>query len=403
MKKNSCNQSGPFLPSLLQIILFFILFLTALGQGFLFAGQDKISIAVLPFENMNGDEDQDYLKGIIRSILIEDLTRSGDVLIVERDKINDVLKEQRLQLTGLLDEKGAIKAGKLMGASSILKGSYVFLGQDVFINITLVSVETGSARTFSYRGFQENTVHTLSEKLLSGITGKKYSLQTAAGERSILAIKQLEPGTLELFSPIVDSRVYIDEGFVGYTKGKSTVPLVLEIPPGKHTIRTHLTKNFGVIDLPEVSFRDWEREFKLLPGQKITLEDETRHFNDQLYKIMKLLRKTISIVPGEKKSARAHEVIQFTDRDGADVEIILDLVWKEILEPKRGGSAEVTLIYQNTPHTFTFFAPSGKDVDFSEKIGKVKLNLSLECSRSYAWDLDYDLWRTDVHQGMHRE
>ncbi len=98
---------------------------------------------------MNGNTEQDYLKGIISYTLI--------------------------------DEKGAIKAGQLLGASFMLKGSYVFPGQDIFINITLIDVETGNSVTFSKRGYQGNTVHALSEKLLKHMTGKDYSLQRPPG------------------------------------------------------------------------------------------------------------------------------------------------------------------------------------------------------------------------------
>jgi len=103
---------------------------------------------------MNGNPEQDYLKGIISYILIEDLSSSDKVLIVDRENINEVMKEQELQFTGIMDDSVAIEAGQLLGASYILKGSYVFLGQDIFINISLIDVETagtwGSELIFSY-------------------------------------------------------------------------------------------------------------------------------------------------------------------------------------------------------------------------------------------------------------
>lgn len=367
------------------------------------AQQGLPSLAVLPFENMNGNPEQDYLKGIITYILIEDLSGSEALIIVERDIIETVVKEQKLQFTGLMDDSAAIETGQLLGASFMLKGSYVFLGQDIFINISLIDVETGSTRTFSERGYQENTVHALSEKLLKHMTGSDFSFQKTTGERTILALEQQEPGTIELFSYIIDARVFIDEEFVGYTTGNSTIPLILEVSPGRHTIRVHLTKDFGVLALPEVSFHDWQEQFNLLPGDKIILEDKTRHFNDRLYDIKQLLRKSIKfdIGTGEKKE-EAHSLV-FIDREGAEVNLELSLHFEETVTPRHGGSAEVSFKYQDEEYSFEYFAPHGKDIDFSEEIGKIRLDIDLECNSAYKYELDYSIWRTDVWQGMHRD
>ena len=63
---------------ILPIILFFV----ALSS---LPAQEPVSLAVFPFNNMNGNQDQDYLTGII-SILVEDLSQSGSLRIVEREK-----------------------------------------------------------------------------------------------------------------------------------------------------------------------------------------------------------------------------------------------------------------------------------------------------------------------------
>ncbi|MEA1911764.1 MAG: CsgG/HfaB family protein [Spirochaetota bacterium] len=387
-----------------KILLFMLFhFLLVVFPSSVTAGDSPVSLAVLPFENMNGNPAQDYLKGIIAYILIEDLSGSEVLTIVERDILETVVKEQNLQFTGLMDEAGAIETGQLLGASFMLKGSYVFLGQDIFINITLIDVATGTSRTFSERGYQENTVHALSEKLLKHMTGSDFSLQIPAGERTILAWEQQEPGIIELFSYIIDARVFIDEKFVGYTTGDSTVPLIMEVSPGRHTIRVHLTKNFGVLALPEVTFHDWEEHFELIPGDRMVLEDRTHHFNDLLYDIKQLLRKSIKIDIGSGEEKQIDHSIDFIDREGMEVKLELSIKYKEIDAPSHGGSAEVSFVYQDKDYNFLYFAPNGKDIDFSEEIGKIRLDIDLECNSSYKYEMDYSIWRTDVWQGMHRE
>jgi TolB-like protein len=397
MKQISIKWNSLDLP--IVMILFLIVFLPLS----LSAQQNPVSLAVLPFENMNGSSDQDYLKGIITYIINEDLSASGALMVVERQNIEEVLEEQELLFTGLIDDKGAIEAGQLLGASFMLKGGYVFLGQDIFINITLIDVETGSSRTFSERGYQENTVHALSEKLLEYMTGNIFSLQKPSGERTILALEQQEPGILELFSYIVDARVYVDEDFLGYTTGDSTVPLILKLSPGKHTVRVHLTDNFGVLSLPEVTFHDWQKKFNLLPGDKIVLEDETRHFNSLLYDIKQLLRKSLKVDLGKDEKQQTSHSVDFIDRDGKQIKLELSLIFEETDSPEKGGRAEVSFKYQDEEYNFEYFSPAGKDTDFSEEIGKIRLDFDVECNSTYKYELDYSIWRTDVWQGMHRE
>jgi TolB-like protein len=382
----------------IQIVFFITLFPTTIS-----AQQNPVSLAVLPFENMNGNPEQDYLKGIISYILIEDLSGSEALLVVERDIIETVLKEQQLQFTGLIDEAGAIEAGQLLGASFMLKGSYVFLGQDIFINITLIDVETGSSRTFSERGYQENTVHSLSEKLLEYMTGNSFSLQKPSGERTILALEQQEPGKVELFSRLLDARVFIDEKFVGYTTGDSTVPLILEVPPGRHNVRVHVSRDFGIIRLPEVSFHDWEEQINLLPGDNIVLEDQTYHFSDLLYDIKELLRKSVKVNQGSGEHKQIFHPIEFINRDGENIKLELAVKFEEVDTPEHGGSAEISFIYEGEEYSFSYFSPIGKDTDFSEEIGLVRLDISLECNSSYKLELDYSIWRTDVWSRMYLE
>ncbi len=368
------------------------------------AAEETPSMALLPFENMNGDPNQNYLKGIIPSILEEDISSSGVVQVVDRDNLETVLEEQKLQYSGLMNEENALEAGRLLGAKYMLGGSYVFLGQDIFINIDLIDVETGRTRTFSERGYQENTVHALSEKLMEYLTGEASYFQSPEGERSILALKQQEPGTVELFSYIIDARVYIDEEFVGYTTGDRTVPLILKVAPGKHTIRLHLTKNFGVVKLPEVTFSDWEEDFELLPGGKLILEDKTRHFNETLYELQQLIRDDLDLRIQEGDSRKViTESAGFLDRTGQKVDIELSVIWERNQEDPEEAIASVTLKYNGEEHAYRYTSRQGRVDEFEQTIGKVRLEMDLSCRSEWNWELDYSVWRTDVYQGLHRE
>lgn len=115
------------------------------------------------------------------------LTQSARYKIIERRALNEILKEQRLQLSGLVDEATAVEVGRLAGADALLMGEVVgayaqythtteangdFIGAYVgnaILNMRLVHVESGEIVWDC--GISRSTVHYLDEPFkLSGKT-----------------------------------------------------------------------------------------------------------------------------------------------------------------------------------------------------------------------------------------
>jgi curli biogenesis system outer membrane secretion channel CsgG len=55
--------------------------------------------------------------------LVAKLVQNGYYTVIERSKINDVLKEQSLTLSGLVDEEQAVEIGNMIGAQALITGS----------------------------------------------------------------------------------------------------------------------------------------------------------------------------------------------------------------------------------------------------------------------------------------
>jgi TolB-like protein len=105
------------------------------------------TIAVMYFDNSSISEDQDRLdplsKGLM-SMMIQDITKAGKLRVVERDRINFLVDELKLQQSDLTDKATAVKMGKLVGAQTLLMGGFMKLDNKNFkIFGRLVSVETG--------------------------------------------------------------------------------------------------------------------------------------------------------------------------------------------------------------------------------------------------------------------
>ena len=364
---------------------------------------DAHKLALLPVKNLNHQADQDYLAGIIGSIFEKDLSGVDGIELLERQDLENILQEQQLQLSGLVDDAQVRKAGRLSGAQTMVKASYVFLGTDVFVSLSLIDVETGKSRSFTGRGHDENSIHAISEEVVEHLTGKPVVLRGDYGKGSIIALKQQEPGRVKLYSYLIDARVYLDEKFAGYSTGDPRSPLIIEVSPGEHKLRTHLTGDFGVIKEPEILFSDWEERFFIAPGEEIVLEDPSRHFNDRLYDLQKLLSRSLRLSPDEERRKEAFHSLGFTDREGKEQMIEVDVFWERIDGPDPLCRATLSLRTNGEERLITREVREGQDTEFTEAFGKVRLDLDLSWRSSYYQELDYGFWRTDVYQGLHRE
>jgi hypothetical protein len=106
-------------------------------------------IAVFPFEIKNahwGDEFSDAIT--------HHLFKTGRVDVVEREAMQKIIREQKLTMTGIVDDSSAARIGRLLGADVIILGRGTCLEKriareseknliDTF-SLKAISVETGS-------------------------------------------------------------------------------------------------------------------------------------------------------------------------------------------------------------------------------------------------------------------
>ncbi len=104
------------------------------------------TVAVMEFDNFSIGEYQEKLGPIgkgLADFFEHDFSKISDIAVVERDKINFVLKELELQKSGAVDQATAVKVGKLLGAQFMIFGSITQLDdKNTRMVVRVVSVET---------------------------------------------------------------------------------------------------------------------------------------------------------------------------------------------------------------------------------------------------------------------
>lgn len=174
-----------FLKAILLIVLFTPLNITA--------QQNLNTVAVLDFQNTGGmgTSDVKSLTNRFRGLLVD--TRS--VIVVEREKMNEILKEQDFAMSDNCNtSECVVKVGELLGVQKMIAGSLGKVGQTYVIDIRLIDVSTGSILKSAHRDHKGEADGLLSvmEDIVTVLT--ESQVKAASGEQKIsLPAKPLKP------------------------------------------------------------------------------------------------------------------------------------------------------------------------------------------------------------------
>ncbi len=101
-------------------------------------------VAVLDFVNTAKDPAIEWLGPAVAETLTTKLHALRSLRLVERRQLYQVLQEQRLHLTDLVDASQAVTVGRLLGAEQVVLGAYAVFGGTVRFTSRFVDVATGT-------------------------------------------------------------------------------------------------------------------------------------------------------------------------------------------------------------------------------------------------------------------
>lgn len=372
-----------------------IILLGFLLTGNIYSQTAENPVAFLSLSNQAMDPRYDYLEGIISGILLYDLSNTQGVGVVDHSNMNRIMDEQKLHLTGLLeDQSEAIEFGKIMGARYLLKGGFIFLGAEVLVNLSLIDVETAKTSVFSDRGSTENLVHRLAEKIILRITGREVVLHSDDQRRSIISLRDETPGSIALHCNLWNAEIFVDGVFAGYTPDDKKIPFELEdLSPGNHTIRIYMA-GFGVARMPEIEFYDWEETILVKSGKRFVIRADIGNINSLKYYYRKLLHESIRVRKDDPEEIIREDNISFVDREGRDLSVFTKLEF-QLLEDD--FKALMTVTYNDSVTIIELAGISGKNVEIKETIGKIDFSLRIDNRYEYRYEVSYSAWRNDIN------
>ncbi len=99
---------------------------------------------VLYFDNNTGDKEYDHLSKGLADMMITDLSSVQTLQVLEREKLDELLHELKLQRTKYFDQRTAQKIGKGAGAAYVVTGAFISAAPNLRLDVRVIQLETSS-------------------------------------------------------------------------------------------------------------------------------------------------------------------------------------------------------------------------------------------------------------------
>lgn len=160
---------------LLPVTFLFTLALAAV----LTAQQATVTVGIMPFVNEKGKKlPDDAAAAELASVM----ARYRFIRLVERSRLDEIVKEMELGMTGLVDEKSAVRTGKIRGLEIMIFGTVSLSG------VTARAVHTETGRIIaSGSAARHGDMKSLGEKLA-------FDMETYLARENVKRLRNDSPG-----------------------------------------------------------------------------------------------------------------------------------------------------------------------------------------------------------------
>ena len=144
------------------------IFLFLLLPYFCFAEAPVVSVLI--FENLTGDPGQQWMGRSFSDGLTAAL-QDDSITLVDRIHLEDIIREQKLSLSGLTDDETALEVGKLLNANHLVGGGYVVSGDTLRVTARITDTSSGEILFSAAAEKDKNSYFALEEELAGKLAG----------------------------------------------------------------------------------------------------------------------------------------------------------------------------------------------------------------------------------------
>jgi TolB-like protein len=141
---------------------------------------NKRKIAVVEFTDLDGKITE--LGKYLSEELITSLFKTKKFEVVERQLLNKVIEEHKLNMVGLIDPKTAKEIGRILGVDALCSGTIADLVNSIKVNARLISTETGAIFAVASANIHKDEVV---RKLMGKVSHISTSTPTGAVTKTV--------------------------------------------------------------------------------------------------------------------------------------------------------------------------------------------------------------------------
>ena len=142
----------------------------------IFAQDGKFAVSILDF---TGEDVQDKVLRACYQQLETSLIESNRFTVIEKNKREELLEEQKFQSSGVCDEACAVEIGQLVGAEYLMLGEIIGFADLYQVNIKIINIEKGD----------------VAEKVTDQISGGMGDLLNGMEEASREIVRRIAAGS----------------------------------------------------------------------------------------------------------------------------------------------------------------------------------------------------------------
>lgn len=101
-------------------------------------------LSIFSFEDRTGKPELAWLRTGLVDMLVAELANNPSLIIVQRERVDEIIREQAFQLSGRVTDESTVRIGRLIGANVLMTGRMIVADGLLRLDAQLVGIEQGT-------------------------------------------------------------------------------------------------------------------------------------------------------------------------------------------------------------------------------------------------------------------
>ena len=233
------------------------------------AAENPTTIAVLDFVNRRPGDGRDWLGKGLADMVITDLSASGRLTVVDRERMQQLAREFDLAAAGILDESTAPEVGRIAKAGWVLQGTFACRDGRIAIEALLIDVTGHQVLRIEQAEGPLDDVFKLEGRLIGRVL---ENLDVPMTEAELRRVKLLRTESLPAFEHYSRSLVAFDGG--EWYAALQEARLARRADPGYLMAAARVAQLYHELGEPEHALVEYRR---------LVRQDEQNSLPDEVY------------------------------------------------------------------------------------------------------------------------